>query len=136
MKIWIVTTEYPPAFGGGIGTYVENVASMYSKNGDKVKVILRDNVDDRKYENENLEVCRFKIKYGKEYSYMGEVQSMAYQYFEYVNTFNPSFSIDKCINALNKLTDIYFIIIFVAHCYINMARFNNNAFFCKSIRNI
>ena len=85
MKIWIVTTEYPPAFGGGIGTYVENVASMYSKNGDKVKVILRDNVDDRKYENDNLEVCRFKIKYGKEYSYMGEVQSMAYQYFEYVN---------------------------------------------------
>lgn len=85
MKIWIITTEYPPAFGGGIGTYVENVANMYSKNGDKVKVILRDNVDDRKFENKNLEVCRFKIKYGKDYSYLGEVQSMAYQYFEYVN---------------------------------------------------
>lgn len=85
MKIWIVTTEYPPAFGGGIGTYVENVANMYSKNGDKVKVILRDNVDERKFKNENLEVCRFKLKYEKMYKYMGEVQSMAYQYFEYIN---------------------------------------------------
>ena len=39
MKIWILTTEYPPAFGGGIGTYVENVAKMYSQKGDSVKVI-------------------------------------------------------------------------------------------------
>lgn len=86
MKIWIITTEYPPAFGGGIGTYVENVAKMYSENGDNVKVILRDNENERKYENKNLEVCRFVLKYDKKYSYMGEVQSMAYQYFEYINT--------------------------------------------------
>ena len=86
MKIWIITTEYPPAFGGGIGTYVENVAKMYSENGDNVKVILRDNVNKREFENENLEVCRFMLQYSKKYSCMGEVQSMAYQYYEYLNT--------------------------------------------------
>lgn len=85
MKIWILTTEYPPAFGGGIGTYVENVAKMYSEKGDNVKVILRDNENVRTRENENLEVCRFLLKYDKEYSYMGEIQSMAYQYFQYLN---------------------------------------------------
>lgn len=85
MKIWILTTEYPPEFGGGIGTYVENVAKMYSENGDKVKVILRDNENNKKMENHNLEICRFLLKYDKEYAYMGEVQSMAYQYFQYLN---------------------------------------------------
>ena len=86
MKIWIITTEYPPAFGGGIGTYVENVAKMYSKNGDNVKVILRDGENKRNYENDNLEICRFMLKYKGIYSCMGEVQSMAYQYFEYLNS--------------------------------------------------
>ncbi len=85
MKIWILTTEYPPAFGGGIGTYVENVAKMYSQKGDSVKVILRDSENARTKINENLEVCRFLLKYDNEYSYMGEIQSMAYQYFEYLN---------------------------------------------------
>lgn len=85
MKIWILTTEYPPAFGGGIGTYVENVAKMYSEKGENVKVILRDNENIRKKENSNLEVCRFLLRYDKEYAYMGEIQSMAYQYFEYLN---------------------------------------------------
>lgn len=85
MKIWILTTEYPPAFGGGIGTYVENVAKMYSEKGENVKVILRDNEDSREYKNDNLEVCRFKLKYDGNYLYMGEMQSMAYQYFCYLN---------------------------------------------------
>lgn len=85
MKIWILTTEYPPAFGGGIGTYVENVAKMYSSKGENVKIILRDNEDNRRYDNENLEVCRFKLKNSGIYSYMGEIQSMAYQYYEYLN---------------------------------------------------
>lgn len=85
MKIWIITTEYPPAFGGGIGTYVENVANMYSTNGDNVKVILRDNITERKKNNANLEICRFELKYSDKYQYMGEIQSMAYQYYEYID---------------------------------------------------
>ncbi|MBO5477515.1 MAG: glycosyltransferase [Clostridia bacterium] len=85
MKIWILTTEFPPHFGGGIGTYVENVADMYSKNGDKVKVILRDDEDTVKKLNENLEVHRFILNNDDEYTaYMGYAQAVAFQYLKYI----------------------------------------------------
>ncbi len=85
MKIWILTTEFPPHFGGGIGTYVENVADMYSKNGNKVKIILRDDEEKIEEFNENLEVHRFVLDNNNEYTnYMGDMQSMSYQYLQYV----------------------------------------------------
>ena len=41
MKIWFLTGEFAPDFGGGIGTYVENCAKMFAKAGDDVTVIVR-----------------------------------------------------------------------------------------------
>ena len=43
MKIWFLTGEFAPEFGGGIGTYVENCAKMFAKAGDDVTVIVRGN---------------------------------------------------------------------------------------------
>ena len=41
MKIWFLTGEFAPDFGGGIGTYVENCAKMFAQAGDDVTVIVR-----------------------------------------------------------------------------------------------
>ena len=41
MKIWFLTGEFAPDFGGGIGTYVENCAKMFAEAGDDVTVIVR-----------------------------------------------------------------------------------------------
>ena len=85
MKIWILTLEFPPHFGGGIGTYVENVANMYADNGDKVKVIVRDDEDKiEESKNGNLQVCRFTLKEDENNRYMGQIQSIAYQYYQYI----------------------------------------------------
>ena len=40
---WILTTEYPPGFGGGIGTYVYNTARMLSRNDWTVTIFLYNN---------------------------------------------------------------------------------------------
>lgn len=42
-KYWILTTEYPPGYGGGIGTYVYNTAKMLNQNGWHVTVFLFNN---------------------------------------------------------------------------------------------
>jgi glycosyltransferase involved in cell wall biosynthesis len=42
MKIWIITTEYPPFFGGGIATYCLQTAHMLASRGHEVTVIASD----------------------------------------------------------------------------------------------
>lgn len=39
MNIWLLTTEYPPDFGGGIGTYTVNAARMLARAGHDVTVL-------------------------------------------------------------------------------------------------
>ena len=43
MKIWFLTGEFAPEFGGGIGTYVENCAKMFAQKGHDITVIVRGN---------------------------------------------------------------------------------------------
>ena len=33
LKYWLLTTEYPPFFGGGIGTYCAITAKMLAEEG-------------------------------------------------------------------------------------------------------
>lgn len=42
-KYWILTTEYPPDYGGGIGTYVYNTAKMLGSNCWDVTIFLYNN---------------------------------------------------------------------------------------------
>ena len=40
MKCWLLTTEYPPFFGGGIGTYAHHTARMLNQAGEDVTVFV------------------------------------------------------------------------------------------------
>ncbi|AEJ39600.1 glycosyl transferase family 2 [Sulfobacillus acidophilus TPY] len=42
MKIWLLTTEYPPYFGGGIATYAGIITQEWARLGHEVTVIVRD----------------------------------------------------------------------------------------------
>jgi glycogen synthase len=42
MNLWLVTTEYPPLFGGGIATYCIHTAAMMAEAGHSVTVIAED----------------------------------------------------------------------------------------------
>lgn len=39
MNIWLLTTEYPPDYGGGIGTYAVHAATMLAQAGHRVTVL-------------------------------------------------------------------------------------------------
>lgn len=85
MKVWFLTGEFAPEFGGGIGTYVENCAKMFAKEGNDVTVIVRGN-NNTKIETtkEGYKVLRFKQCEKEYYSYLGYENALAYQYYEEV----------------------------------------------------
>ncbi len=85
MKIWFLTGEFAPDFGGGIGTYVENCAKMFAEAGDDVTVIVRSLNDDKiEITKEGYKVVRFKQGVGEYYSYLGYDNALAYQYYEVI----------------------------------------------------
>ena len=85
MKIWFLTGEFAPDFGGGIGTYVENCAKMFAQAGDDVTVIVR-SINGSKTETtkEGYRVVRFQQGEGEYYSYLGYDNALAYQYCDVI----------------------------------------------------
>ncbi len=85
MKIWFLTGEFAPDFGGGIGTYVENCAKMFAKAGDDVTVIVR-SINGNKTEKakEGYKIVRFQQGEGDEYQFLGYDNALAYQYYEVI----------------------------------------------------
>ncbi len=43
MRYWLLTTEYPPFYGGGISTYCYHTSSMLTEKGHDVTVFINDN---------------------------------------------------------------------------------------------
>ncbi len=85
MKIWFLTGEFAPDFGGGIGTYVENCAKMFAEAGDDVTVIVRSLKGDKEEKTkEGYRVVRFKQGEGEYYTYLGYDNALAYQYYDVV----------------------------------------------------
>ena len=85
MKIWFLTGEFAPEFGGGIGTYVENCAKMFAQAGNDVTVIVRGNNSTRiETTKEGYKVYRFKQCEKEYYGYLGYENALAYQYYEEV----------------------------------------------------
>lgn len=85
MKIWFLTGEFAPDFGGGIGTYVENCAKMFAQAGDEVTVIVR-SLNDNKIEKtkEGYKVVRFRQGEGEYYTFLGYDNALAYQYYDVI----------------------------------------------------
>lgn len=85
MKIWFLTGEFAPEFGGGIGTYVENCATMFARAGDDVTVIVR-STNGNKVERakEGYRIVRFQQGEGEYYQYLGYDNALAYQYYEVI----------------------------------------------------
>ncbi len=63
MKIFLLTTEYPPFFGGGIATYCKNTAEMLIKRGHKVIVVFPDNINvkNEKSKENGVNIVRFSV---------------------------------------------------------------------------
>jgi glycogen synthase len=85
LNIWLLTSEYPPDYGGGIGMYVNMVAEMFASAGHETSVIVRDahrSVIEKS--DSGVRVVRFRHMEGEYYSYLGYWTALAYQYADVV----------------------------------------------------
>ncbi len=85
MRYWLLTTEYPPFYGGGIATYSFHTAKMLSLNGNEVTVFVPDYKIERGVlleERDKIRVVRFKPGKSKVYEHLGYVSALSYQFSE------------------------------------------------------
>ena len=83
MKYWLLTTEYPPFFGGGIGTYSAMTSAMLSERGHSVSVFINDvTVGDIKIENQTdkLRIIRFNPSRTNSSRFLGHVTNISYEF--------------------------------------------------------
>lgn len=90
MTYWLLTTEYPPFFGGGIGTYCFNTAKMFAEKNNKVTVFISDSTVSsiqEKHESDNLRIVRFNPSRTYTSSFLGHLTSLSYEYAHIVKHF-------------------------------------------------
>jgi glycosyltransferase involved in cell wall biosynthesis len=90
LKYWLLTTEFPPFFGGGIGTYSATAAAMMAEHGHAVSVFVNDaSVNDIKIETQtdSLRVIRFNPARTRSSGILGHVTNISYEFAHIVKHF-------------------------------------------------
>lgn len=89
MKYWLLTSEYPPFFGGGIGTYCAVTAKMLSEKGHIVTVFVSDAAvsDIQEDKDEDIRVIRFGTSRTNSSSFLGHVTNISYEFAHIVKHF-------------------------------------------------
>ncbi|MCL4318510.1 MAG: glycosyltransferase [Firmicutes bacterium] len=88
MNIWLLATEYPPYYGGGISTYTANTAHLLASQGNQVTVVIYDdNLKEKTklVEENGIRVLRFGDKFPPLVENLGHPLRLAYGYAHYVS---------------------------------------------------
>ena len=114
MKYWLLTTEYPPLFGGGISTYCQHTANMFAEKGYDVTVFINDDsVKNYAIDVENsIRIIRFSTNRTGMQNYLGHVPKMAYEFADIVKYFILKEGKPDCIESQEYLAIAYFIMQF------------------------
>jgi glycosyltransferase involved in cell wall biosynthesis len=89
VKFWLLTTEYPPFYGGGISTYCYHTCCMLSEKGHQVTVF----VNDRKVRSLEIEqktearIIRFNPGFTKTDAFLGNIAHLSYEFAMIVKKF-------------------------------------------------
>ncbi|MCX7709358.1 MAG: glycosyltransferase [Clostridia bacterium] len=113
MKIWLVTTEFPPFFGGGIGTYCDHTTKMFSQKGDHVTVIIPDTKLQKYRETEDnggIKLVRFRPGYSEAYKYMSKTVAMNYEIYERIVELLSEYERPDIIELQDYLGIAYFLL--------------------------
>jgi glycosyltransferase involved in cell wall biosynthesis len=79
---WIITTEYPPLYGGGIGTYCYQTAQMLRKQGWVVTVFVpgKNARRDHIIEQDGIRIVAFSINRTKGWNFLGYDTALAFEF--------------------------------------------------------
>jgi len=89
VNYWLLTTEYPPFYGGGIGTYCYYTARMLAGAGCHVTVFVADDkVRDREDlpEEHNIRIIRFNSDRNRLSGSLGYTARLSYAFADIVRT--------------------------------------------------
>ncbi len=111
-RYFLLTTEYPPFYGGGIATYCRHTVKMLTERGVEVTVILPDEGLEGSLsleERGNLRVFRFKPG-GELYNYLGWLLGLSYQFSEVVKKLIEKEGLPDVIEAQDYLGISYYLL--------------------------
>lgn len=91
MKIWFVTDEFPPSYGGGIGMYVDIASRGLADAGHDVRVITADNCTKKEKINDRLTHHRFARHDAEKTAKLGYYITLYKMYYQQVAVL-----IDEC----------------------------------------
>ena len=97
-----MTTEYPPTFGGGIGTYCKHTVEMFKRHRDKVVLFFSDpslSEDVVVEEDSDIAIVRFKPAKADYYKYMGYSAALSYEFADLLDRFVDRFGIPDVIEC-------------------------------------
>ena len=89
MKFWLLTTEYPPFFGGGISTYCYHTCCMLTRKGHQVTVFVNDDkVKSVEVTNApEARLVRFNSNITNASSFLGNITKLSYSFAAIVKQF-------------------------------------------------
>ena len=119
MKYWILTTEYPPFYGGGISTYCYHTAHMLLHESYSVTIFIADKtIQDFRIQSENsVRVIRFGINRSEQSAVLGHTARQSFEYAMIVKEMIRQEGKPDIIESQDYLGIAYFIIQFKALLY-------------------
>ncbi len=121
----MLTTEYPPFFGGGIGTYCSQTATIMASKGNQVSVFINDNhVSGIKIEaTDNIRLIRFNPSFTKSGHFLGYVTNISLEFANIVKQFVEKEGAPDIIESQEYLGIAYYL---MQYKYLNYS-------WCKNI---
>ena len=112
MKYWLLTSEYPPFFGGGIGTYCAVTAKMLSEKGHTVTVFVSDATVSNIQEDqkEGIRIIRFSTSRTNSSSFLGHITNISYEFAHIIKCFIEREGQPDVIEAQEYLGVAYYLL--------------------------
>ncbi|MDN3654411.1 glycosyltransferase [Ferruginibacter paludis] len=113
MNYWLLTTEYPPEFGGGISTYCLHTAVMLQQQDWKVSVFVKDFSVKKKHEQieaSGVRVIRFNPNAMVQKSELGFETAQSYAFAEIIKQYLETEGIPEALESQEFGGIAYYII--------------------------
>src|SRR5688572_18259226 len=110
MKYWLLTSEYPPLYGGGISTYCFETAKMLVERDHHVTVFTQDYsvTSPTETKNGNLRIVRFNPDKVYTASFLGYEANLSYAFAELVGQYVEKEGVPDVVEAQEYLGIAYY----------------------------
>lgn len=118
MKYWLLTSEFPPFYGGGISTYCYHTATMFADRRHQVTVFVYDSQTARtQVSNGHVRVVRFNANLTGTTSCLGHITNISYAFSQIVKEYIDQEGKPDIIEAQEYLGIAYYLLQFKSLLY-------------------